>query len=121
MVGYGVQQLGAAEGSTGNGARVFGTEVRGFTEEHKGSIAQVGPRRPRHRRPETEKGAAGHVVAGSDIRPHVVHTVSRAEAAPANMSPLEKAEGDLYEGGRVGIPGQPGRDGEQSPGVGPVQ
>jgi hypothetical protein len=95
MVGHGLQQLDGAEGSIGNGARVFGTEVRGFTEEHEGSIAQVRPRRPRHGGPETEQGAASRVVARSIVRPGAVHTLPQAEAAPANMGPLEKAESDL--------------------------
>jgi len=91
------------------------TECRGFSKEHQGSIAQVCPRRPRYRRPETEQGSAVCVVAGPVVRPAAVHTLSQVEDASANMGPLEKAQGDLRQKGRVGIGGKPGRYGEQSP------
>jgi len=117
MVGYGLQQLDGPEGSVGNGARVFGAEVRGLTEEHEGSTAQVRPGRPRRRYPETEQRAARRVVAGSIIGPAAVCCLSQAEPAPAKMSPLEKAQGDLSQEGGVRVRGQPGRDGEQPPGV----
>ncbi len=104
MVGYGLQQLDGAEGGIGDGARVFRTEVRGLTEEHKGSIAHVPPRCPCHRRPETEQGAASRVVARSIFRPSAIHALPQAEAPPAEMSPLEEAEGDVGQEQRIGVP-----------------
>jgi hypothetical protein len=76
MGGYCLQELDRAEGGVGNCARVFGAEVRGLTEEDESSIAQVRPRRPRRRRPKTQQGAAGRVVAVWIIRPSAVHALS---------------------------------------------